>query len=206
MPLGWTTHSNTSISLRKCHQWFNKLFTKFFKTIGSHPSTTVQGLSSISMYVIWIWWIDSASNLVLFTMASTSSVFNTKDLHFDPAPPITTSLPRWRPLYHQAAIDLALRVKGAVDWEVIGNGSVYSSITKSVTQNATIKKAHETYFTPLNVRRLGAGPPIKSCLDHITALIAYNLVWILFLLHLFPQTIWVAIPGFPVPSLCFMYV
>ena len=109
-------------------------------------------------------------------MASTSSVFNTKDLHFDLAPPITTSLPRWRPLYHQAAIDLALRVKGAVHWEVIGNGSVYSSITKTVPQNATIKKAHETYFTSLNVQRRRAGLPFKSCLDHITALTVYNLL------------------------------
>ena len=37
-------------------------------------------------------------------------------------------------LYHQATIDLALRVNGASDWEVIGNGSVYFSITKIVFQ------------------------------------------------------------------------
>ena len=36
-----------------------------------------------------------------------------------------------------------------------------------------------------------------SCLDHITALRVYNLVGILLLLHLLPQTTWVAIPGFP---------
>ena len=120
-------------------------------------------------------------------MASTSSVFNTKDLRFDPMPPIRRHCHvgvqiirlRWvwksnyvlPLLYHQAAIDLALGVKGALDWEVIGNGSVYSSITKSVTQNATIKKARETYFTSLYVRRRGAGLPIKSYLAHITALI-----------------------------------
>ena len=78
-------------------------------------------------------------------------------------------------------------------------GWEYQAFRKAVSQMPQLKKAHETYFTSLNVRRWGTGPPIMSCLEHITAQTVLNLVGILLLLHLFSQTIWVGIPGFPVP-------
>ena len=222
-------------------------------------------LSSISMFVLWIQTIDSAKILVSFSVASTSLVFSTEDLLFDPVPAIrltgplaststssemgvksnyvTTTLPS---SYHWFSTSITKTVsqmsqKGSWDifhifecpivrsksahqtmpwsyhsldfievgWYIIPASSVRLNnmgMNTRLSENCLAspklflkchKKGHEAYFTSSNVRLWGAGPPIKPCLSYITALIVMYLVGILFLLHLFPQTIWVGIPGFP---------